>query len=283
MRGQSHSRDRWPGPMQAYLEMLHLPPIGAVLAAAGGFSFAAAGGGPPLDRLGLYLTALLLTQLSLSVHNDYCDRALDAVSKPWRPLPRGLVRPATARLWAVGLLGAGLGVASLLGWEVAALVALGTGAGLIYNAYLKTTYFSWLPFLFAVPTLAVCSFAVVGRLESRLLLLYAVGAPFALAIHLIDTLGDAEADAAAGLRSPTAWLGHRGTLLACWGTTALALLVIFALWPAGGSPGLWFFVALVLFGTALLAARLGAWRLHWFGVVASLVVGAVDWLVVFAA
>jgi len=50
-----------------------------VLVAATGFCAAAVRGRPPARRLGPLLVAISLTQLAISIHNDYCDRGLDAV------------------------------------------------------------------------------------------------------------------------------------------------------------------------------------------------------------
>src|SRR6266699_7311609 len=46
--------------------------------------------------IALVVAAHAAMQLSIAVLNDYCDRRLDAVSKPTKPIPRGLVRPGEA-------------------------------------------------------------------------------------------------------------------------------------------------------------------------------------------
>src|SRR5579859_4790015 len=147
-------------PVRAYLELLHPAPVVAVVLAATGFTAVAAQGWPPTARLGLFLLSLLLTQFAISVHNDYCDRALDAESKPWRVLPRGLLRPETARLSWIMLALLGLLVAAPLGLVVVLLVGFGTSAGLAYNAWFKRTLWTWVPYCLGVPTLPLCAFIV---------------------------------------------------------------------------------------------------------------------------
>jgi len=82
--------------LQALVELLHPAPIAVVLVAATGFCAVAARGRPPVRRLGPLLVAISLTQLAISIHNDYCDRGLDAVTKPWRMIPRGALSPRAA-------------------------------------------------------------------------------------------------------------------------------------------------------------------------------------------
>src|SRR5215472_5071847 len=46
--------------------------------------------------IALVVAAHAAMQLSIAVLNDYCDRQLDTLSKPAKPIPRGLVRPGEA-------------------------------------------------------------------------------------------------------------------------------------------------------------------------------------------
>jgi 4-hydroxybenzoate polyprenyltransferase len=265
-----------PGPLLAWLAFAHPAPIAVVLLAATGFTAVAARGWPPADRLAPFLLALLLTQLAISIHNDYCDRALDARAKPWRVLPRGLIAPRLALSWAVGLLVAGLLVASLLGPWVAALVAVGTGAGLVYNAWLKRSAWTWLPFALGLPTLPLCAFLVVGRFEPRLWLVYAIGLPLVIAIYLADTLDDIEDDAALGVRGLAHRLGARGALLTCWAAVGLGHGLV---WLASPAPGPLSGLSLGLLAVAILLNGLGLRQGHWLAIMGSVVTLAIGWLV----
>jgi len=86
----------------------------------------------------------LLLYLAGVLSNDYCDRTIDAVERPERPLPSGLIRPVTVLVVALILTAAGVGCAwwrgSLCGGVAAGLAALIW----IYNGGLKRNVF-WGP------------------------------------------------------------------------------------------------------------------------------------------
>lgn len=266
-------------PHAAYFELLHLPPIAMVLLATTAFTTVAADGWPPPSRLIPFLCAILLTQLAISVHNDYCDRELDAKAKPWRAIPAGLISAAAVLRLSVLLLGLGLLVAALLGPLVAALVAICTVAGLIYNAWLKRSAWTWLPFWIALPSLVVAAFAVVGRFEPWLWLVYLIGGPLVLAIYLADTLADIETDTALGVRGLAQRLGPVPARFTCWGAVALALALALSLRSPTTVPGPFYLLA----GGALVAAvPLGfprVRRTHWLAIMVSAIALSTGWLI----
>jgi 4-hydroxybenzoate polyprenyltransferase len=258
----------------ALLALLHPGPVAATVAAGAAFAALAAGGAPPADRLGLFVASLLLTQVAISVYNDYCDRDLDAATKPERAIPSGVVAPARA----LGIAGAALVVGLLLSLPLGplalALGALGTGAGLLYSAWLKRTVWSWLPFALGFPTLALWSYAAVGRWDARLWSGYLVGLPLVLAIHLADTLPDLPRDAGAGLRGLAHRLGARGVRLALPLALALGLgfgIAFGAPAPLSAAAGGAAFVT-----TGLVAARRDGALRYGAGLTAGLV--ALGWL-----
>ncbi|MBX5493076.1 MAG: UbiA family prenyltransferase [Chloroflexi bacterium] len=265
-------------PLLAYVELLHLPPVAMVLLGTAGCMVIAAGGWPPLDRLALVLSAVLLTQLAISVHNDYCDRLLDAQTKPWRALPRGLLTPRAALAWTATLTALGLLAAAPLGPEVVALVAFGPAAGFVYNAALKRTAWSWLPFWVALPTIPLVAFAAEGRAAPQLGLIYLIAGPLVISVHLADTLSDIDSDQAWGVRGFAHRLGARGARWVCWAAMASAQALAWLLWPSGTGPN----AGLALSCLALLSAvAFDRWRIrggHWLAIMASAVTLAVGWL-----
>ena len=232
----------------ALFGLLHPGPVAATVAAGAAFAFAAAGGAPPADRLGLFLGSLLLTQVAISVYNDYCDRDLDAAAKPHRAIPSGAVAPPHALGLAAATLLFGLALSAPLGTVALALGAFGTGAGLLYSAWLKRTPLSWLPFAVGFPTLVLWSYAAVGRWDARLWSGYLVGLPLVLAIHLADTLPDLADDAVECVRGLAHRLGARVVRVA----SAAALLAGLALAVVLGAAGP------ALLGAALAAAATAA-------------------------
>jgi 4-hydroxybenzoate polyprenyltransferase len=148
---------------------------------------------------------VMAQQFAISVHNDWCDRTLDARTKPWRALPLGLLSPGNALALSAGLAGASVAASALLGLDEVTLNALGLAAGFSYNAWLKRTVFSWLPFAVAFPLLALFAMAALDLWPDRWPLVFAFGAPTAVALHLGDTLPDLESDRQAGVHG----LAHR--------------------------------------------------------------------------
>jgi 4-hydroxybenzoate polyprenyltransferase len=254
--------------------------VAFVLLAGAGFTVAAYRTWPPADRLGLFLLALVLSQTAISLHNDYCDRELDAATKPWRAIPSGLLSPRAVLVGACGLFLAGFLIAVLLGLAVAGLVALGTGAGFAYNGWLKRSGWSWLPFWLAFPTLPIESFAIAGRYELSLGLLYLIGAPLAFAVHLADTLPDLEADRAHGVRGFAHRLGPRRARLACWGSLLAAQVLAFMFWPSGHRPEPLFVLSVVLLASCVVIGRgQSTRRSHALLAMASATALAAGWLI----
>lgn len=215
------------------------------------FVRAADDGRTPAGTLGAFLGAVLLTQLSIALHNNWCDREADAQAKPWRWVPRGVLPARQALLGAVLLLAGGIALAATLGPPVAALVSLGTLCGWIYNAWLKRTAWSWAPFAVALPTLAVCSLAVARRLDGVPYVLYVIGAPLVLAIHLADSIGDIAGDRRTGSRGLAVRLGRKRAFLACWGGLLLAIATAALVRPFGIAAGPWLAASLVLLALAV--------------------------------
>ena len=81
---------------------------------------------------GLYLFGMVL--------NDLCDRTLDEVERPERPLPAGLVSVPFAAGLATALALAGLACAFAVGWRTGG-VAAGLFAAIVgYDSYFKKTF-----------------------------------------------------------------------------------------------------------------------------------------------
>lgn len=75
--------------------------------------------------------SLILAMLSVAliaaggnVFNDYCDRDLDRIQKPHRPIPAGLMTPRLALIWAAICFVLGIILSTIIGLS-AFLVALG--------------------------------------------------------------------------------------------------------------------------------------------------------------
>jgi 4-hydroxybenzoate polyprenyltransferase len=116
--------------MRAYLELVRAP---AALTALGD---TLVGTRAPLRgrRLLLPLASVALYWAGMAL-NDWVDRDLDAVERPERPIPSGRISPNAALATAVGLTGAGIGLAAAAGRNAVPLAVAVWG----YDTVLKNT------------------------------------------------------------------------------------------------------------------------------------------------
>ena len=91
---------------------------------------------PAMGRMtvGMLLAGPVLCGLSQAV-NDYCDREVDAINEPNRPIPSGLVSPRHVFVTIGVLAVAALGIGLYLGPQVALLTAIGMVLAVIYSAH----------------------------------------------------------------------------------------------------------------------------------------------------
>lgn len=127
-------------PLQAWMQLLRPPnlftvpgdPVAGFLLAGGMYG--------QCDAVAGMLSAVfvsLLFYMAGMVMNDCVDRQEDAVSRPERPLPSGIVSPRAAGTVAVLLFAAGLAVAGLTGGPMVAVALALTLCIVAYNAFGK--------------------------------------------------------------------------------------------------------------------------------------------------
>jgi 4-hydroxybenzoate polyprenyltransferase len=169
---------------------------------------------PQWTLLGLIVGAHAAMQLAIAVFNDYCDRKQDALGKPEKPLPGGLVTPREALVvgcaWLVVMIALLLQLPVLAG--ILSLVYL--ALGMAYNLGLKSTPLSGIVFALAMPLIPLYAFAGAGRSVPFLLWLVPIGFLLGVALNLANSLPDQEEDEASGARTLAVTLGlHRAFLV----------------------------------------------------------------------
>jgi chlorophyll synthase len=184
---------------------------------------------------GIALTGPIVCGTS-QVINDFCDRHVDAINEPNRPIPSGRV-PGRWPVW-IALFGAALSLA--LGAALGPWVFLATCAALFFGWAYSSPPFrfkrsGWLgPLVCALSYESLSWFTgasvMLGDLPDgitlAILLLYGLGA------HGIMTLNDfkaVEGDRATGLRSLPVTMGVRGAALLACAVMALAQIGVIAL------------------------------------------------------
>jgi len=233
-----HPPRRWPDPL-AVLTMIRpitwFPPMWAYLCGVVS-SGVAPGSAPGLVLLGLVLAGPLVCGMSQAA-NDWCDRHVDAINEPDRPIPSGRV-PGRWGLW----IALAMSVLSLMvGWTFGpwgfGATVVGVIAAWAYSAEpvrLKRSGW-WGPGLVGLcyeglpwfTGAAVLSAGAPARPVVVLAMLYSIGA------HGIMTLNDfkaLEGDRQTGVNSLPVVLGpERAARLACWVMAVPQVAVIGAL------------------------------------------------------
>ncbi len=211
----------------AWGRLIHPFPVVLKVLACAAFAIIATPSGPVLAPLAALLVAVCLINAGIGALNDYCDRDLDARSKPSKPLVQGLVRPWQALVVGVATLASGLAATRSLPWPARVSAVVYATAGIAYDLGLKRTRWSWAPFVVAFPLLPIWSWTAVRGWDRRLRWVYPVGAPLVLGIHLANTLPDLAADRRSGVQGLAHRLGLRWSRRVCWaGYLAAQVLVL---------------------------------------------------------
>ena len=207
-------KKRSPGRLLQGLFLLgHPVPVLFHLVAVALFALLAAWPRPTWSVVLLVVGAHTAMQLAIAMVNDYCDRKVDAVGKPEKPIPRGLVTPREALIAGRAMLALMVVLLlplSPLAWLLSLLYLV---LGMAYNLGLKSTPLSGIVFALAMPLIPLYAFAGVGHRAPFLLWLLPVGFFLGVALNLANSLPDLEEDAASGARTLAVVLGLRRSFL----------------------------------------------------------------------
>lgn len=184
-----------------------------------------------LDAGGLVLlgAAVLAGQLSVGWSNDAIDAARDrAVGRDDKPIARGEI--SVTAVWAAA--GAALVLATVLSAFLGPLflivhaIAIASAWG--YNAWLKNTAFSALPFVVSFGLFP--SLATLAGPAPVLAAAWATvaGAALGVAVHFSNVLPDLDDDARTGVRGLPHRLGGRASALIAFAAVEIGALVVLA-------------------------------------------------------
>jgi len=192
-------------PMSCYVGLIracHPQPALAVT----GFTTALAVGSNRRWESVLVGSAVLAGQLAVGWSNDFIDRDRDRDNhRIDKPIVAGAVMPELVRNSAIVAAAACVPLSFLSGWRAGAVHTAAVSAAFAYNARLKSTVFSVVPYVAAFGALpafvALGGGAPVRPSNSATLAAALMGA----GAHFINTLPDLEGDASTGVRG----LPHR--------------------------------------------------------------------------
>jgi 4-hydroxybenzoate polyprenyltransferase len=239
--------------------------------------------GLPAWRIVVLGVAVLAGQLSIGFSNDWLDAARDrSVHRTDKPVARGDVSVATVRTAAWVSAALTVPVSFVLGWRSAVVHLLVVASGWAYNAVLKRTAASVLPFVVSFGLLpAVVTLAAEPPAAAAWWAL-GVGAVFGVAIHFTNVLPDLDDDASTGIEGLPHRLGRVASGVVAYVALAVAavLVTIGPVLSGAAAPGPLGVAALVLclaiaaLGIVLVATRPPSRLLFRLIIVASLVVAA---------
>jgi 4-hydroxybenzoate polyprenyltransferase len=206
------------------LRACHPGPAAAVTAFSAGLTLAAGGGAGTAVLVALAVAA---GQLAIGWTNDAVDAERDtAVHRTDKPVATGALSRRAVAAAAVAASVAAVPLSLLLGLLPGALHLVGLAAGLAYDLRLKATLASPLPYAVFFGLLPAVAATAAGRPPS--LLLGLTGATVGVAAHFANTVPDAEADAATGVRGLPQRLGPAGSRVAAAVLVVLGAVLLLA-------------------------------------------------------
>jgi 4-hydroxybenzoate polyprenyltransferase len=221
---------RPPVPLRALALATHPGPAVAVTVVATLLALAA---GVPGGRAALVGAAVLAGQASIGWSNDWLDADRDrAVARADKPVVQGAVAPALLRTLALGSAAAAVVLSLLLGVVPGLLLLVLVASGWAYNAGLKRTAVSVLPYVTGFGALPAGVVAAAPGAPGAPWWLVTAGAALGAAAHLANVAPDLEDDLATGVRGLPHRMGPRISAVtgaALLGAASLALV----LGPAG--------------------------------------------------
>ena len=243
------------------------------------------GVGLPGGTLVLLGLAILAGQLSIGWSNDWIDADRDTtVGRADKPLAQGLLDVSVVRAAALVAAAVTVPLSFALGLAAGAVHVLLVASGWSYNAGLKRTRVSVVPFMVSFGLLpAVVTLALP---DPRMPAPWAIvaGAVLGVAIHFTNVLPDLDDDARTGVAGLPHRAGRRLSGLVAFASLALASVVVLLgpglLTGGTGSPtviaivGVLAAVSIAVWGTALVLTRPPGRLLFQLIIVASLLLVA---------
>ncbi|GAA2978048.1 hypothetical protein GCM10010460_11650 [Microbacterium terrae] len=161
-------------------------------------------------RIVVLTASVFAGQVSVGISNDVIDAARDrAVGRTDKPIARGDVSARTAWIAAWVTVAAALALSAILSAAMLAAHAIGLAAAWAYNAGLKSSVFSPVPFVVFFGLLP--SFATLSAPDPAFAEPWAgvAGAVLGVAVHLTNVLPDLDDDARTSVRGLPHRLGAR--------------------------------------------------------------------------
>jgi 4-hydroxybenzoate polyprenyltransferase len=199
------------GTLRALALATHLGPTVAVTTVA---TLLAVAAGLPGGRVALVCLAVLAGQASIGWSNDWLDADRDrAVARSDKPVVQGAVDPARLRTAALAAAAVAVVLSLLLGIIPGLLLLVLVASGWAYNAGLKRTAASVVPYVTGFGALPAGVVAAAPGTPIAPWWLVTAGGALGAAAHLANVAPDLEEDLATGVRGLPHRLGSRMSAL----------------------------------------------------------------------
>ncbi|SFE12150.1 UbiA family prenyltransferase [Blastococcus tunisiensis] len=235
----------------------HAGPTVAVTTVA---TLLAVAAGVPAGRVVLLSAAVLAGQASIGWSNDWLDADRDrAVARADKPVVQGAVAPSLLRSAALGAATLAVVLSLLLGLVPGVLLLVLVASGWAYNAGLKRTAASAVPYVTGFGALPAGVVAAAPGAPAAPWWLVAAGGALGAAAHLANVAPDLEDDLATGVRG----LPHRLGAQASAVTGALLLgaaSLVLVLGPEGPTTTTGWIVVVLAVPAVVVAALAGTAR-----------------------
>lgn len=255
----------------ALLRATHPAPTVVVTALA---TLLALEAGHDAGTIAVVAVAVLTGQFTIGWSNDLLDADRDrAVGRADKPLATGELTKAMVVAALAASAVVCLASSLALGWPAALAHLVLVGSGWAYNAGLKATVWSWVPYAAAFAALPAVPWLALTPAMLPPWWMLAVGGLLGVGAHLVNVLPDLSDDAATGVRG----LGHRLGAPTCGRLAVVVLLVgtaVGVLGPAGPVPW-WAWGVLVVAGVLAAASVVAPRRLPFYGAMAIAVLNVV--------
>ena len=222
-----------PGPgtrTRALVTATHAGPAAAVTVVA---TLLAVAAGVTAPRVVLVCAAVLAGQASIGWSNDWLDADRDrAVARADKPVVQGAVSPAVLRWSALTAAALAVVLSLLLGAAPGILLLVLVASGWAYNAGLKRTPASLVPYCTGFGALPAGVVAAAPGTPAAPWWLIAAGAALGGAAHFANVAPDVEDDLATGVRGLPHRIGAATSAVACAVLLGAATLLL-VLGPAG--------------------------------------------------
>jgi 4-hydroxybenzoate polyprenyltransferase len=211
--------------------------------------------GVPAGRVALVCAAVLAGQASIGWSNDWLDADRDrAVARADKPVVQGAVAPSRLRSAALIAVAVAVILSLLLGPVSGMLLLVLVASGWAYNAGLKRTAASVVPYVTGFGALPAGVVAAAPGTPAAPWWLVTAGGALGAAAHLANVAPDLEDDLATGVRGLPHRLGARASAVA--GALLLGGASLVLIFGPEGPPTAAGWVGLVLAVPAVVTAAL---------------------------